>query len=133
METAVFPHPDGPRNVTNSPFFTSRLKSSTTVVSSSSNTFFIFLNSIIFWLMVLLLTMSFIPSVQHFPPLFHAAFILSAVLSPDHSLPLFLTGSDLRSMSGSHSMRSARGQVQREAPRSPHQSPPGNGSAHCPE
>ena len=29
LSVVVFPHPDGPKNVTNSPRFTSRLKSST--------------------------------------------------------------------------------------------------------
>ena len=49
LSVVVFPHPDGPKNVTNSPLFTSRLKSSTALKPLSSYTLHIFLSSIIFF------------------------------------------------------------------------------------
>ena len=65
LNVVVLPHPDGPRKVTNSPLFTSRLKSSTALNPLSLYTLLICLNSIILSAIVLLLHLLLNLLIQH--------------------------------------------------------------------
>ena len=65
LNVVVLPHPDGPRKVTNSPLFTSRLKSSTALNPLSLYTLLICLNSIILSAIVLLLHLVVNLLIQH--------------------------------------------------------------------